>query len=399
MLRSAIMAGILALAAPNAARAEPLAALPPQPAGLAWPTAEWAQAPLPENMDRPAFDLAMTEAFAGENEGYGETRAVLIVQHGRIVYERYAEGYDRDMRLISWSMAKSVTQALVGAAVAQGRVSIDAPMGNPNWRAGDRRASITWRQWMQMVDGQDYHEIGVTTVLGNGAARMLYGEGRMDTTRWAAQLPLIHDPGAHWNYNSAGIVLVADALTRAIVPNPANPIDRRDRMRAWMQQSLFAPIGMHPVVEFDPNGTFYGSALVWATARDFARFGYLYLRDGMWGDRRVLPQGWVDFARTRGSDANSDVYGAGWWLTPSQGVGAPMHSTIRDNALADTFSAQGHEGQMIVVAPARDMVVVRLGHMDDNVSHWDALGDWLSIVIAAFPATQNQAANPGGAHG
>ena len=133
MLRSAIVSGILALAAASVAHAQQLAPLPPQPAGLAWPTTEWAEAPLPENMDRPAFDLAMTEAFAGVNEGYGETRAVLIVQHGRVIYERYAEGYNRDMRLISWSMAKSVTQALVGAAVLQNRVSIDAPMGNPLW--------------------------------------------------------------------------------------------------------------------------------------------------------------------------------------------------------------------------------------------------------------------------
>src|SRR5512143_2864321 len=105
MLRSAIVAGILAFATASA-HAQQLAPLPPQPVGLAWPTAEWAEAPLPDNMDRPAFDLAITEAFAGANEGYGETRAVLIVQHGRIVFERYEDGYNRDMRLVSWSMAK-----------------------------------------------------------------------------------------------------------------------------------------------------------------------------------------------------------------------------------------------------------------------------------------------------
>src|SRR5262249_15283516 len=136
---------------------------------------------LPDDMDRPAFDLAITEAFNGSQQGYGETRAVLLVQHGRIVFERYAPGYNRDMRLISWSMAKSVNQALVGAAVLQGRLSIDAPMGNPNWSASDRRSSITWRQWLSMVDGQDYHEIGATGVLDNGAAHLLYGEGREDT--------------------------------------------------------------------------------------------------------------------------------------------------------------------------------------------------------------------------
>ena len=159
-------------------------------------------------------------------------------------------------------------------------------------------------------------------------------------------------------------------------------------MGAWLNQSLFEPIGMHPVVEYDPQGLFYGSALVWATARDWARFGYLYLRNGVWDGHRVLPEGWVDFARTRGPDIHSDLYGAGWWLTPSSGQGAPLHSTIRNNALADTFSAQGHEGQMVVVAPSRDMVVVRLGIFEDDFSRWDALGDFLSAVIASFPATQ-----------
>lgn len=387
-LRASFLGLVLAFATSALAGAQQLVPLPPQPAGVPWPTIAWQTAQFGEEVDRPAIDLAMTEAFGGADAGYGQTRAVLIVQHGRIVFERYAQGFDQNTRLISWSMAKSVTQALVGAAVLQGRVSADAPMGNPHWTAGDRRASIPWRQWLNMVDGQQYLEIGATGVMDNGAAHLLYGEGRLDTAAYAASLPLIHDPGAHWNYNSPGIVLVADALTRAIVPNPQNAADRRNRMRAWMDQSLFAPIGMHPIVEFDPAGTFYGSALVWATARDFARFGYLYLRDGMWDGHRILPQGWVDFARSPGSDPHADVYGAGWWITPSHGQGSPMNATIRDNNLADAFMAQGHEGQLIVVVPSRDLVVVRLGLFDDTEQNWDNLGDWMAKVIEAFPKTQ-----------
>jgi CubicO group peptidase (beta-lactamase class C family) len=388
MLR-AIFLGLISVFATTAlAAGQQLAPLPPQPAGVAWPTTEWQTADLPDEMDHPAFDLAITEAFSGADAGYGQTRAVLIVQHGRIIFERYAPGFDQNTRLISWSMAKSVTQALVGAAVLEGRVSPDAPMGNPHWSAGDRRASIPWRQWLNMVDGQRYTEIGATGVMDNGAAHLLYGEGRDDTAAYAASLPLIHDPGAHWNYNSPGIVLVADALTRVIVPNPQNAIDRRNRMRAWMDQALFAPIGMHPIVEFDPAGTFYGSALVWATARDYARFGYLYLRDGVWNGRRILPPGWVDFARAPGSDPNTDIYGAGWWITPPHGQGRPIHATIRDNALADVFMAQGHEGQLTTVIPSRDMVIVRLGLFDDTGRNWDNLGDWMAKVIESFPKTQ-----------
>jgi CubicO group peptidase (beta-lactamase class C family) len=169
---------------------------------------------------------------------------------------------------------------------------------------------------------------------------------------------------------------------RAIVPDPSDVNDRRARMRDWMDESLFTRIGMNPVVEFDPQGTFYGSSLIWATARDFAKFGYLYLRDGVWDGERVVPAGWVDFGRTPGPAQNTDTYGAGWWLTPTQGPGVPT-SLITDNAMADAFSAQGYEGQIIVVVPSKDLVMVRLGRFDGPES-WDALGDWSTRLIGAF---------------
>lgn len=386
MLRAGILAALAVfLAISGSADAQTLAPLPPQPAGVAWPTADWETAALPEDVDRAAFDLAVTEAFAGPHPLLGETRAVLIVQGGRIVFERYGDGYGRDTRLVSWSMAKSITQALVGAAVLQGRLSIDAPMGNPRWRSGDRRASIPWRTWLTMTDGLDYTE-SAANVAEAGNARMLFGDGRLDVARWAADRPLIRDPGTHWNYSSGTALLISDALTRLVVGNPRDANDRRTRMRAWMDQSLFAPIGMHPVVEFDPQGTFYGSSLIYATARDFAKFGYLYLRDGVWNGTRLVPEGWVDFARSRGPDARVDVYGAQWWLTPAQGTGAPDRALITDNRMADAFSAQGHEGQIIVVVPSKDLVMVRLGLFADNPESWNGLGDWTTRLLGAFGA-------------
>jgi CubicO group peptidase (beta-lactamase class C family) len=381
MLRGTLGAAILLWA--STAQAQQLYPLPPQPAGVPWPTEAWETAPLPRDVDRATIDLLVTEAFARNDQLMGETRAVLIVQDGRIVFERYNEGYSRDTRLNSWSVGKSITHALVGAAVLQGRVAIDTPMGNPHWRASDRRSAITWRDWLNMVDGLDYTETS-DNVVEAGNARMLFGEGRRDIARWAAARPLIHDPGAHWNYSSATTILISDALTRVIVPHPRDPADRRARMRAWMQSSLFARIGMNPIVEFDPQGVFYGSSLYWATARDFARFGYLYLRDGVWDGQRVLPEGWVDFARRPGPDHNTDIYGAQWWLTPAQGAGRPERSLIVDNSMADAFSAQGHEGQIIVVAPSKDLVMVRLGLFHGGADAWNALGDWSTQLIAAF---------------
>lgn len=382
MLRAYLIAAIF-LACAASAYAQQLHPLPPQPGGLAWPDGDWQSAPLPSDTDRAAYDLAVTEAFAGIHPQMGETRAVVVIQSGRLVFERYGDGYSRDTRLNSWSMGKSITHALVGAAVLQGRVAIDTPMGNPAWRAGDRRASITWRQWLQMVDGLDYQE-SAADITEAGNARMLFGEGRHDVARWAASRPLLYDPGTHWNYTSAGTLLISDALTRVIVPNPADAADRRVRMRAWMNAALFDRIGMRPVVEFDPQGTFYGSSLYWATARDYARFGYLYLRDGVWNGQRVLPEGWVDFARTPGPAANSNIYGAQWWLSPPQGEGRPDRALIVNPDLRDAFSAQGFEGQIIVVVPSKDLVMVRLGRFDRSPEAWDALGDWAGRLIGAF---------------
>lgn len=178
-----------------------LQALPPQPEGVPWPTLSWPTGPLPDGAaDRLNRALALVGA---RDPKLGETRAVVVIHHGRLVAERYAPGFGPDTPLVSWSMAKSVTQALLGIAVRKGLVDIDKPMGNPHWKADDPRAAIPWRQWINMTDGQEYQEIGVVDPTLNDAATMLYGRGRQDVAAFAASLPLIHPPGTHWNYNSA----------------------------------------------------------------------------------------------------------------------------------------------------------------------------------------------------
>jgi CubicO group peptidase (beta-lactamase class C family) len=364
------------------AEAKPVA-LPPQPPGVAWPTRDWTVGE--PRADDAALSAAMDDAFGEKIPQLGETREVVIIQGGRLVYERYAPGYSKDTRLVSWSMAKSVTQALVGVAVQQGLVNIDTPMGSPHWRADDRRAQIPWRTWLQMTDGQRYLEIGAPSVTASDAAKKLFGPGRLDVARWCSGLPIIHEPGTFWNYNSCGIVLTADALTRKVAPAASTPLARRDQMRTWMRASFFDVIGMRTAQpEFDAQGLFYGSALVYANAREFAKFGYLYLRDGMWDGRRVLPEGWVDFARTPGTGTNSDGYGAGWWLNPQEGTGRPRR-VLMDTGGRDGFSAQGHEGQITLVVPSKDLVIVRMGLIAETPDAWDKLYDWMGRVGRAFP--------------
>jgi CubicO group peptidase (beta-lactamase class C family) len=365
------------------ARAE-LVPLPPQPADVPWPTNEWPTGPMPEGVDRAALDAALADAFDNKAPGLGETREVVIIVGGKLVHEQYAPGYTADMRLVSWSMAKSITQALVGVAVKQGKVDIDQPMGNPHWAATDKRAQIPWRTWLNMTDGMRYLEIEAKSVANSDASAKLFGPGRLDVANYCSGLPLIHEPGTHWNYNSCGIVLTADALTRAIVPNPESPQARRAAMLQWMHEGLFDVIGMKPQPEFDAQGLYYGSALIYASARDFAKFGLLYLRDGLWDGQRVLPEGWVDFARTAGKSENADIYGAGWWVSPAEGPGKPYPTRIDSGPQRDAFSAQGFEGQYTLVVPSKDLIIVRLGYTPEKDLRTGELGKWLGRVARAF---------------
>ncbi len=383
--RSAIWTAVGVACCVLSAHAE-LVPLPPQAAEVPWPTQDWPTGPLPEGVDRAELNAALADAFDNKAEGLGETREVVIIQGGRLVHEQYGAGYKPDMKLVSWSMAKSITQALVGVAVQQGKVNVDTPMGSPHWDPGDKRAQIPWRTWLQMTDGMRYLEIEAKTIADSDASRKLFGPGRLDVAKYCSGLPLIFEPGTHWNYNSCGIVLTADALTRTVVPNPESPQGRRGAMLQWMKDGLFDVIGMHPQPEFDASGLYYGSALIYASARDFAKFGLLYLRDGMWDGKRVLPEGWVDFARTAGKSENGDIYGAGWWVAPAEGAGRPYPMRIDTGPERDAFSAQGFEGQYTLVVPSKDLIVVRLGFTPEKDLRTGALGKWLGRVARTFPA-------------
>jgi CubicO group peptidase (beta-lactamase class C family) len=386
MLRSLVMTMVLLLPA-SLVHAQ-LVPLPPQPADVPWPTQDWPTGQLPEALDSTAFNATIDEAFEKQGNGIGETRELVIIRGGRLIFERAAMGYNTSMPLVSWSMAKSVTQALVGIAAAQGKLDIDQPMGSPHWAKDDRRAQIPWRLWLQMTDGQRYLEIEAPTIAESDASRKLFGPGRLDVARYCAGLPLIHEPGKHWNYNSCGIVLTADALTRAVVPSPASSEERRAAMMTWMQESLFDVIGMKAQPEFDATGLVYGSALIYASARDFAKFGLLYLRDGVWEGRRVLPEGWVDFARTHGTGENADIYGAGWWVAPKEGNGRPYPISVDTGSMRDGFSAQGFEGQYTLVVPSKDLIIVRLGMTPEKDLRTGALMQWMGRLARTFPDTR-----------
>lgn len=326
----------------------PLVPLPAQPPGVPWPTRQWPRADLDPRVDRVALARLLDHAFAAdEPEDLERTNAVVIVQRGAIVAERYRADVDPDRAFISWSMAKSITNALIGILVRDGRLDIAQPMPVREWEAGDPRRRITIDQMLRMVDGLRFRE---AEHLGDGSVRyyaedesdvipMLFGAGQHDVAGFAATLPYQAEPEARWNYNSGASNLLARLVRETLGTDEAG-------MRAFMHRELFDRIGMRTAdPRFDAAGTFIGSSTCYCSARDFARFGYLYLRDGWWEGTRILPPGWVDYSRTPSAQSDG-LYGAHFWVVPGS---------------LGLFYCSGAFGQRILISPKLDLVVVRLG--------------------------------------
>jgi CubicO group peptidase (beta-lactamase class C family) len=240
-------------------------------------------------------------------------------------------------------MAKSITHALVGMAQMDGLLDVQAPTGIAQWQNDDRRL-ITLQHLLEMRSGlvwiEDY-------VVGNESdvIDMLFGSGKEDHAAHAMKQPLASTPGSEWYYSSGTTNIVTRLLGDALGDKNGSS----DKTRAFIQKRLFDAIGMSSATaQFDAAGTFVGSSYVYATARDFAKFGELYLRDGSWGSKRILPKGWVDHARAQTviDDETGQGYGAHWWTQPGE---------------PDSLVASGYEGQQILVLPERDLVIVRLG--------------------------------------
>ncbi|HEY5106487.1 MAG TPA: serine hydrolase [Caulobacteraceae bacterium] len=307
----------------------------------------------------------LDHAFAAPSPELGETHAIVIVQAGRLVFERYAKGFDKDATCPSWSMAKSITQALVGLLVGDGRLDIAAPAPVSQWRGkGDPRGQITLDQLLRMSSGLGFIEHYVQGEPSD-VIEMLFGAGKDDVAAFAASFALAHPPGDFFSYSSGTTNIVSRCAAEALGADGAG-------FEAFMRRRLFEPLGMQSVVpKFDAAGTFIGSSYCFASPRDFARFGLLYLRDGVWDGARLLPPGWVDYARTPtfqqpGGEIDGP-YGAHWWL---------------DKAGPGSFSANGYDGQSITLCPDRDLIIVRNGATPEAAKN--TLKAWISDLAEAF---------------
>ena len=274
-------------------------------------------------------------------------RAVVVVRDGRIVGERYGEGFKADMPLLGWSMTKTVTAAIIGTLVREERLSLDQDGLFEGWN-GDERGEITLADLMAMSSGlafnEDYGDVTDVT-------RMLYLEA--DMAGFAADKPLVGPlaapRGSAFSYSSGTTVMLSRIWQDAF----AEPADAL----SWPREALFSPLGMtSAVLEADATGTFVGSSYLYATARDWARFGEFLRNDGVWAGEEVLPQGFAAWMR-EAAPASGGEYGRGQLWLRGPGDGGDAGFDLPD----DTFWLLGHDGQSVAVVPSRGLVVVRLG--------------------------------------
>jgi CubicO group peptidase (beta-lactamase class C family) len=317
----------------SATTAVPSSAFPTQPDGVPFPTKTWPKGEWPIGVDRAVVDEAVDLAFA--EGGSKRVRAVVIIHGGKLVYERYSPNREDGPGKImpSYSIAKSFTSALVGILVKDGKLDVYAPAPIPDWSAeSDPRGDITIDDLLRMSSGLRWSGMRYPDPAAD-LTRMLASE---DAAAYVADKRLLHKPGAEFAYNEGNTMLINRIQ--------AEQVGSGHDFREFMETKLLDKIGINRMeTMFDPTGTWFGAISADTTALNFARFGLLYLRDGVWDGERILPEGWVEYTRT--PSAASPEYGAGWWL---------------DLERPSVFYAVGIRGQTIAVDPQHDLTFVTL---------------------------------------
>jgi len=301
----------------------------------------------------PKLNQLMESAFTDPDNSQ-KTRAIVIVHDGRIIAEKYAPGFSADMPLRGWSMAKSVTGALIGILVKEGKLSLTDDGLFKEWQSqDDPRRAITLDNMLRMSSGLDFNENYSVDPRGD-IAMMLYRSG--DASGFALKKPLLRPPGTHFQYASA----TSNLLSRVI----RETISSDEVYHAFPKRALFDRIGARSaLLERDATGTFVGSSFMYATARDWARLGLFFANDGVWNGERILPEGWVDYCRTSAPADPAGKYGAHFWVKIQNSDNTtPLPKGI--------FHMTGHEGQYVSILPEEKLVVVRLGFTLDSRA-WD----------------------------
>ena len=306
--------------------------------------------PLPMALsDDETLNKIVDAAFDRKTFGDGtETSSVLVVWKGAIVAEKYREGFDADTPQRTWSVAKSIAATIIGAAVQDDIISVEELAGLAAWSsAGDPRGDITIENLLHMSSGL------TSPHAGNRTDDVYFGGGRV--IDHAITNRLVAEPGTHWRY--------ANNDTMAAIRALRERFDDDRKFHRYPFERVLLPIGMERTfLETDWNGDFVLSSQVWTTPRDLARLGLLYLGDGVWDGRRILPKGWAQYVatpapaqppRARTSGALYPRYGAQFWLF------GESHELPEGS-----FAALGNRGQFLMIIPAYDLLIVRRGFDD-----------------------------------
>lgn len=290
------------------------------------------------NINYKVLDMAVENAFDCEGEKQKRTRAVVVLYKDRIIAEKYAKGFSRETKLLGWSMTKSITSAVLGVLEKQGKITLNQDHLFPEWEK-DERSKITLNNLLQMNSGlewiEDYENISDVT-------KMLFLEP--DMTRVQLNKPLIGEPNNSWNYSSGTTNLLSGFIRNQFKTH-------QEYLDFWYAE-LIDKIGMNSmVIETDLAGNYVGSSYSWATARDWAKFGLLYLHQGNWNGEQLLNESWVKYAATPTNGSNG-VYGAHFWLNAGG---------VYPNVPKDLFSCNGYQGQHVFIIPSKDLIIVRFG--------------------------------------
>jgi CubicO group peptidase (beta-lactamase class C family) len=318
--------------------------LTPDNKSVLWPNGDKVETIIPQNINKEKLDLALEKAFDDTKRiKKRNTRAVVVVYNNQIIAEKYSAGFDKNMPLLGWSMSKSITNALVGIMVKQGKLDINKPVDIKEWR-NDSRKEITLNNLLQMSSGLEWNEgYGSLT----DVVKMLYKSG--DFYQYSMKKPLKVKPDSIWYYSSGTTNIVTGIIKNTFV--------NEKEYLEFPKKELFDKIGMHSAVfEVDASGNYAGSSYVYATPRDWARFGLLYLKKGNWNGEQILPETWVEYTKTPNKKSKG-IYGAFFWLNKTK----RLHDVPED-----MYACYGFQEQRVFIIPSKNMVVVRMGLCDSG---------------------------------
>lgn len=314
---------------------------------IPWPTGDRTMEVVDRDVNYDLIKQVIARAFnESDPDRPINTHAVVVIYKSEIVGEHYADGFDKNSIFMGWSMTKSITNALMGILVKEGKLDVNEPAPVPEWQ-NDNRNKITLNNLLQASSGLSWSE-SYFNPSADFHRMFIHSD---DKAAYAASRELVHEPGSFFQYSSGTTNILSRIIKQTV---------GEDNYYRFPYEKFFYKLGMyHAIMEPDASGTFVASSYSFASARDWARFGLLYLKDGVWNGERILPEGWVKYSTTPAPSADLGKYGAHWWLNAGD-RNNPKNRKYPELP-SDAYWADGFEEQFVMIIPSKQLVIVRLG--------------------------------------